>query len=73
MMSLLEISHPALSTDRCCGILDFYFELSKTGEAHRNRGFTLVCAAHIGLRGTLCKQRNTESNLKMNVADPLEM
>lgn len=32
MMLLLEISHPALFTDRCHGSLDFYFELSTTGE-----------------------------------------
>lgn len=67
VMLLLEISHPALFTDRCHIILDFYFELSTTGG-----GFTLVCAAHTGLWGTLCKQRKAESNLKMNIAYPVK-
>lgn len=76
MLLLLEISHPALFTDRCHGILDFalwivniWWSISKLGG-----GFTyLVCAAHIGLWEILYKQLNHERHLQNIVADLLEM
>lgn len=76
MLLPLEISHPALFTDRCHGILDFalwivkiWWSISKLGG-----GFTyLVCVAHIGLWEILYKQLNHERLLQNFVADLLDM